>query len=431
MNKTRYILIGILLLISTFTLAEKLFTPEQLREDLDFLVSKIVEEYYNPWLKVDKDVFWNLVEEKKAQLDHDMTRSEFYMIAAPLIAILHDQHSMLYPPSDVEIKVFPFRLRRVNGYAVVVDSICDLPVGAIVTKINGIPVENVVEELEIYGISETGESRLNWLVNYFFQSLPKWWGTEEFEITYLYENEEKTLKIESISPKDYKRTSQPVRKRSPSFELYGSIGVLKVPSFNGEFQQEIIDRMEEALDSPITDLIIDVRGNTGGWSALSLLRYFVDKPTKLAIGIGVKSYTKEGVKYAILDYGVNVYPAKKRFSGKLWILTDEDVFSGCLMFLGFLVRKGIGTILGERSSETANFGFKQHGYLLPNTKCRVKLSKERIFLLEEGEHIEPDIPINLNLEEKISWLIGKADPMLDKALQIVKEAQKGGYSTSE
>ena len=48
MNKTRYILIVILLIISSFALAEKLFTPEQLREDLDFLVSKIVEEYYNP-----------------------------------------------------------------------------------------------------------------------------------------------------------------------------------------------------------------------------------------------------------------------------------------------------------------------------------------------------------------------------------------------
>ncbi|WP_235598509.1 hypothetical protein [Kosmotoga arenicorallina] len=48
MNKMKFILIVILLLISTFTIAEKLFTPEQLREDLDFLVSKIVEEFYNP-----------------------------------------------------------------------------------------------------------------------------------------------------------------------------------------------------------------------------------------------------------------------------------------------------------------------------------------------------------------------------------------------
>ncbi len=90
-----------------------------------------------------------------------------------------------------------------------------------------------------------------------------------------------------------------------------------------------------------------------------------------------------------------------------------------------MVREGIGTILGERSSETANFGFKQQEYLLPNTNCSVDLSKARILLLEEGRHIEPDIPINLSLEEKISWIIGEADPMLDKALKIVKEAQKG------
>ncbi|OAA18776.1 hypothetical protein DU53_12040, partial [Kosmotoga sp. DU53] len=185
MNKIICILIGILLIASTFTIAEQLFTPEQLREDLDFLVSKIVEEFYNPWLKVDEDVFWNLVAEKRAQLDHDMTWSEFYMIAAPLVAILHDQHSMLCPPTDAEIKVFPFRLRRVNGYAVVVNSICKLPVGAIVTKINGIPIENIIEELQVYGSSETLESSLNWRVNYFIQALPEWWGIEEFEITYL------------------------------------------------------------------------------------------------------------------------------------------------------------------------------------------------------------------------------------------------------
>ncbi len=95
--------------------------------------------------------------------------------------------------------------------------------------------------------------------------------------------------------------------------------------------------MEEAIDSDITNLIIDVRSNSGGstGNVLSLLQYFVDKPTKLAKGIGAKSYTREVVKYAILDYGVNVYPAKKQFSGKLWILTDEDIFSGTLIFLGF------------------------------------------------------------------------------------------------
>ncbi|OAA22342.1 hypothetical protein [Kosmotoga sp. DU53] len=171
MNKARYILIVILLLISTFTIAEKLFTPEQLREDLDFLVSKIVEEYYNPWLKVDETEFWNLVEEKRAQLDHDMTWSEFYKIAAPLVATLHDQHSFLQPPSDAVIRVFPFRLHRVKDKAVVINSVCELPVGAIVTKINGIPVENIIQELEMYGTYETPESRLNFLVNYFIPSI--------------------------------------------------------------------------------------------------------------------------------------------------------------------------------------------------------------------------------------------------------------------
>jgi len=426
MNKTRYILIVILLIISSFALAEKLFTPEQLREDLDFLVSKIVEEYYNPWLKVDKTEFWNLVEEKRAQLDHDMTWSEFYKITAPLIAILHDQHSMLYPPMDAEIKVFPFRLRRVNGYIVVVDSICELPVGAIVTKVNGIPIEDIVEELEIYGISETRESRLNWLVNYFFQSLPEWWGTEEFEITYLYKNEEKLLSLEVTSSKHYRWITQPVRERNPSFELCGSIGILKVPSFNKAYENEIVDKVEEAVDSDITDLIIDVRSNSGGSTrnALNILQYFVDIPVKLAKGIGAKSYTRAGTDYAVSDYGVYVYPAEKRFSGRLWILTDENVFSANLIFLGFLAREGIGTILGERSSETANFGFKQQAYLLPNTKCTAKLSKARILLLEEGRHIEPDIPINLSLEEKISWIIGEADPMLDEALQIVKKTRE-------
>ncbi|OAA31109.1 hypothetical protein AT15_09035 [Kosmotoga arenicorallina S304] len=96
---------------------------------------------------------------------------------------------------------------------------------------------------------------------------------------------------------------------------------------------------------------------------MSLLQYFVDKPTKLAKGIGAKSYTREVVKYAILDYGVNVYPTKKQFSGKLWILTDEDIFSATLIFLGFLVREGIGTILGERASEAANFGANRQEYL--------------------------------------------------------------------
>ncbi|AKI96895.1 S41 family peptidase [Kosmotoga pacifica] len=424
MNKISYILIGIFLIVSTFTIAERFFTPEQLREDLDFLVSRVIENYYDPWYKVNEDEFWDLVAKKRAQLDHELTWLEFYKIATPLISILHDQHSFLSPPRGVEIKVFPFRMRRVNGHAVVVDSICELPLGSVVTKVNDIPIESIIEALEIYGILETTESRLNWLTNFFFQALPEWWGIEKFEITYLYEDEEKTLKIETTNAKDYKWVTQPARKRSPSFELHGSIGILKIPSFDRSFQREIIDRMEEALDSHIIDLVIDVRANAGGFiePVISLLGYFVDKPTELAIGIGSKSHTREGVKFTVSKFNVHIYPAVKLFSGRLWILTDENVFSANLLFLGFLSREGIGTILGERSSETANFGSQWKGYLLPNTKCGVNISSIRIFLLEEGMRIEPDIPIILSLEEKISWLIGKSDPMLDEALRIVERA---------
>ena len=53
--------------------------------------------------------------------------------------------------------------------------------------------------LKMYGISETPESRLNFLVNYFIQALPEWWGIEEFEIIYLYKNEEKILNLEATS----------------------------------------------------------------------------------------------------------------------------------------------------------------------------------------------------------------------------------------
>jgi len=51
-----------------------------------------------------------------------------------------------------------------------------------------------------------------------------------------------------------------------------------------------------------------------------------------------------------------------------------------------------------------------------NQKYNTSLSKARILLLEEGRHIEPDIPINLSLEEKISWIIGEADPIIGLAV---------------
>ncbi len=82
------------------------FTRRQLLEDIDFLVGKIESLFYDPWRKIDEEVFRDLVEEAKSSLKDGMTLSEFFLVAGRITGSLKDQHSGMSFP--VEVNVLPF-----------------------------------------------------------------------------------------------------------------------------------------------------------------------------------------------------------------------------------------------------------------------------------------------------------------------------------
>jgi len=122
------LLLFIMLLSTAFPV--EVFTRRQLLEDIDFLVGKIESLFYDPWRKIDEEVFRDLVEEAKSSLKDGMTLSEFFLVAGRITDRLKDQHSGMSLPGEVD--VLPFKTREVQGRALVIESGSLIPVGSFI-----------------------------------------------------------------------------------------------------------------------------------------------------------------------------------------------------------------------------------------------------------------------------------------------------------
>ncbi len=226
------LLLFIMLLSTAFPV--EVFTRRQLLEDIDFLVVKIESLFYDPWRKIDEEVFRDLVEEAKSSLKDGMTLSEFFLVAGRITDSLKDQHSGMSFP--VEVNVLPLKTREVRGRALVIESESSIPVGSFILEIEGFAIDELYEKYgSSMGYHESEETGPNIFINWFIHAIPQFMNSPEVEVTYLFNDEIRKAAINSISVSDSDWQMMRNSNRPPAFEQIDSVAVLKIPSFHPDY----------------------------------------------------------------------------------------------------------------------------------------------------------------------------------------------------
>ncbi len=203
---------------------------------------------------------------------------------------------------------------------------------------------------------------------------------------------------------------------SPSLSFSQSIPVLKIPSFSGPPQQRI-DQLKslclEQIQAP--DLILDLRGNVGGNTDIwlkglyplfqgkdlvqrSLVAYINSSYNRQIWGekacqtvldpasqpieqlfslssVQTENLNQEDLalcdRFALLlSMTLRAEPdAKPIFQGRLWILTDSNVYSGAEAFVQFAQSSGLATVVGQNTSGNGTLAMSppKIPFLLPNS----------------------------------------------------------------
>ncbi len=416
---------------------ESKLNPREVREEVDFLKKSLYEGHPRPFEFVRKSEldrrFAKIAAESKS-----ISKRDFYSKAAPVIAQVGCGHTALLPsPSFTRAfikgaSLLPLRAvvlgeRLFASQAYDEDAVPLL--GTEILAINGRDAREIAELL----IDSQSRDGVN-------PSLAIYKVNDLFPFLYniLVENPRRFVirARASKGPLEYRIASAPARQvvaeyrrqnpRRNYFEVRHRLEIvtleeksaayLGIPSFQGTGRnREAMQRFFESLDrAGISNLVVDLRGNTGGDPilAIMLLRYLLSEPFQYL------SDSNEAVEM-FTDFGFERYyetilPFRESgYRGRLYVLADGGSFSQTGQVASMLKAAGIATFVGEESG--GGFSCNDNSTLvdMPHSGFRLKLARTGFETsansLPRGRGILPDVEIRPTIED----LLSKRDPILE------------------
>jgi hypothetical protein len=342
------------------------------------------------------------------QLKYPMSELKFFRLIAPLINLIHDNHTSLRPSTEIlkfiakTAKVFPLVIRYEGGQAFVEKNLSPnraIPVATEIVSINGVPMAQVTDK--VISIKSTdGMNRItkyevagiNFWINYF--EMVDTAGNFSIEIRDTVNGKITRYSTEGVSAQLIQNAQFNVQshtKFSLDFLKEGKVALMSIPSFSDLplMIAQFSDAFKQIKEKGSPTLIIDIRNNTGGDDQFNteLLSYLVPHPFKVYKGFTFRAENWDDIKYIkyspddfwntadftkytdserivmlkqrtlaqVLAYNSETNPAAgihfpkpaNNFSGNLFLLINGRTQSTGGEIPALLHFLGVGTLIGE------------------------------------------------------------------------------------
>lgn len=418
--------------------------------DINYMINTIEEIHYNPYYKINKEVFY---QNKKAILDKfntdSITYKEFIVTGMKLAAQLSGGHTAMDWQNDkiipelVQYKFIPFtgRLEKDKKHLIITSSVNqDLEKGKLVESINGIPIVELYKECMTYigGI----ESFKNISVE---KAFPLYlFFTDKIQAPYIVKifGSKKEIEVTGIDASGLNEfMSQSQNKENYLFEIVSeNIGLITYNScvdyeaFGGFLKNTFLTIKEKGINK----VIIDIRENTGGDSRLNdlLLSYITTNPYRQSSGRYWKVSKQAKDAYRANNYENHfgdkfmesyyqsengsviemleeelIYPEKpvNYFSGKTCFLIGPSTFSSANFLADAVKTYSISTLIGSSTGELTNDFGEVISFSLPNSGNYIYVSSTYDIGANGDpnlfEPVYPDIQTNEDaLKYALKWI---------------------------
>jgi C-terminal processing protease CtpA/Prc len=422
------------------SLQTQVLSPEEMREDLMTYKQLLLETHPGLFRYQSKEEFDNSISGIETKISEPLPFYTFYRLIARLSADIRCAHTQVFPMGDIlsymreSCEVFPLFLYPIDERLYVLFNGTEDPSilpGDEIISVNGKPITEIREIISRYYFRDgNNDVVLRRFVQGGLFSLYYYLMVEQpsnFEIVVKNrQGEERKYKLPALTyaqvEKNY--TSNTVNTKMMSFynkkhQNWDMIIVDEVPSTAymnfASFGSRGVDTEDEAQEtfkkfmdkslkklrkSNIQNLIIELRGNTGGWDiqGKELFSYLMKSDTAVSYYETQTAITndsdflkysdlseedlKQAGKYLIpmedgtfkLDPAGNKTllpqsPKENRFTGNVYIIMDEQCASTCAEFTAAAKANKIGVFVGNESGgayEGGNGG-SFITYSLPNS----------------------------------------------------------------
>ncbi|WP_029902896.1 S41 family peptidase [Prevotella sp. 10(H)] len=433
-----------LVLFSSTVPAQKKLSRQQLVSDADILYVHMYDIHPDLFAEFAKEDFEKDLAEIKLQFTDSMTFVDFFRLVTPLVVKLNDGHTRIYPPANLleEDRIqFPlfvdinkngktFSLK--NDYS---DAAWTVPAGTEILSVNGHKSRDMYDKFLTYISGEKVEFKQE-MMKYLFNALPYFiYGDSVFSVSYMDESKKaKSVTLKGMSSADLEESRKQYQEQkypdySFSIDKPDNVAIIDFRSFVN------LERFKVFLDSVFTvikkenlnNLIIDIRNNGGGNSALgdelfqyispvpftqygnvtvkispTLKRLWNDKESP--IGLETYSNTEESL--------IKLRENNLRYNGNIYLLTSSMTFSSAADFAWAFQYFKMGTVVGEETGGlVVSFG-DVVGTKLPSTNMSYGVSFKKFY----GYGADDSNRHGVIPEHKVA-----ADNAMDYALELINK----------
>ncbi len=454
----------------SFAQTEKKYTPEQLQSDFGLMIECFLNIHPASFEFITQDSLKKIENSLRSQLNRDMTEIEFQVILRKYIRHVGCGHTVAMPskgwyaeqkkkPNILALSYYLVGNELYINKAYRADSI--LIPGTRIMSINGMDITDLLAKMrEIQERDGLTESFVTEKIEKTFSTLYLllFGNSESYLLSYLNPNgEEAQITIEPGVPKDFKKE---VPTKSPGLHsivsqsfwidtLHPNLGVMDLDAFPRKdfkkFYKKVFSTLEE---KKIEHLVIDVRGNGGGYfpNGNMLLSYLMPNDFEMKFSrprtkvkknknlkLGFFSKMSRVVFNTLPDknkadpqrnYAIRYKRKKKNhFDGKVYLLTDGYSFSLSGMIPTILKSKAGATIVGRETGggENGSYAILSYNLMLPETQVRVVLPHYFMDHDVSPELFGHGLMPNFVVPETIKTMLSPEDEDMEKVYELIQK----------
>ena len=417
MQKVTPLLLLVPLILGTFTKvfaqeSDRLYTPKELKADLDFYFEMLYSNHPDPYYYCSLREFEYQKSEIYSQLEQPLNKEQFAWIIGEINSCV-DRHSEIFiytciDPETIdkarEIKAFPI-VRIVNGKVFFSDNIEDE-----IVEINGIATSSILSEMKKY---------YNWKLPHFVNTrrmmgnwadiiLFKYKLKSPYEIRFSKENQIHI--VEGIVYDEFLKKASASDQRlgtiGYSYKIFpnSSIAVFYIPTFTDSKKEEFLktykDFHKAVNEQKIKNIFYDLSMNGGGehYGAAA-----VDIVAHDTVYFKLNKIKRENIT-SVKKYEVNEIVSLPNFQSdipkdrKLFVLQGIGTTSNGDYFCRLVTENNLGILVGQNTGEPiTGFTYSTH-YEMPNTKIKFMIAAHLWDFSSyfDSETLQPDIYWDVN-----------------------------------
>lgn len=469
------------------------FTSEQLVEDLRTFRS--IREKANSGLYVyrTKEQIDSIYQKAEADARNSKNIFDFYKVIANVTGFEGSCHNYTDLPNHASYyltqkpEYLPITLKNIDSRLLQDSKDVALPLGAEILSINGVPAKEMIVRFSKYYFSDGYSMPYKKTTGFERGMLDKFYiefGTHKnYVISYQWNGNIKEISLPGISLENFKKLQdsrhsltfdKKLLSEKYSFTKEGDgLYRLSLRGFDFATGKEdpaykkfsaFLDQMMDTLEQEkIKDLIVDLRGNTGGTGALyeKVFSYLTQRPFRdshyaytkfnevpmeeklvitslfLSNGVqdkhGLNAYLKQlypknvqGKYYWADDKNPSVMPNERTFKGQLYLLVDQCVASAASHLASLIKSYTNAVVIGK---ETVGGYYEHNGHLplvyeLPNTGIQTGFSI--VHVIQDAQNL-PDqkrgqgIMPHSKIQETDQEFLDQTDVYLKKVSELRKQ----------